>query len=52
MDRRFSERRYTRYFPPHWQYFRLLATPEELAPTLDQFWQLNQKGSPHENETH
>ncbi|MTV82045.1 ATP-dependent DNA helicase [Secundilactobacillus folii] len=40
MDQRFASRRYTRYFPPHWQYHRVLHAANELAPTIEQFWKM------------
>lgn len=43
MDRRFASSRYTRYFPPHWQYYRTLYRESDLAPTIDQFWQWTAK---------
>ncbi|MCH5462362.1 ATP-dependent DNA helicase [Lactobacillus sp. LC28-10] len=43
MDQRFASQRYTRYFPPHWQYHRILHSADELAPTIEQFWQMTDK---------
>ena len=43
MDQRFASQRYTRYFPPHWQYHRVLHTANELAPTIEQFWEMTIK---------
>lgn len=40
MDQRFASSRYTRYFPPHWQYHRTLHAANELAPTIEQFWDM------------
>lgn len=53
MDRRFASQRYTKYFPPHWQYHRTLHQASELAPTIDQFWTLADQKEPNlENQTH
>ncbi|MFC6255127.1 helicase C-terminal domain-containing protein [Secundilactobacillus hailunensis] len=43
MDQRFASQRYTRYFPPHWQYHRVLHSAAELAPTIEQFWEMTAK---------
>lgn len=45
MDQRFASQRYTRYFPPHWQYHRILHAANELAPTIEHFWELTDKES-------
>ncbi|GAX03380.1 ATP-dependent helicase [Secundilactobacillus pentosiphilus] len=45
MDQRFASQRYTRYFPPHWQYHRILHAANELAPTIEHFWKLTDKES-------
>lgn len=42
MDQRFDSPRYRRYFPAHWQYYRSLHSLDELAPTIDKFWDLNE----------
>ncbi|HBF75882.1 MAG TPA: ATP-dependent helicase [Lactobacillus sp.] len=43
MDQRFASQRYTRYFPPHWQYHRILHSADELAPTIEHFWEMTDK---------
>ena len=43
MDQRFDSPRYRRYFPAHWQYYRSLHSLDELAPTIDKFWDLNEQ---------
>lgn len=54
MDRRFSASRYTRYFPPHWQFHRTLYQQNDLAPTIQQFWQMidAETEAEHEDQTH
>lgn len=52
MDQRFATPRYTRYFPPHWQYHRVLRQETELAPTIDAFWQAVSTNSQSKEATH
>lgn len=43
MDQRFASQRYLRYFPPHWQYHRIVHSAAELAPTIEHFWKMTDK---------
>lgn len=43
MDQRFASQRYLRYFPPHWQYHRIVHSATELAPTIEHFWEMTDK---------
>lgn len=52
MDQRFATPRYTRYFPPHWQYHRVLRQETELAPTIETFWHTISTNSQSKEATH
>lgn len=38
MDQRFSQPRYARLFPPHWQDWRAINNTEQLSQCIDNFW--------------
>ena len=39
LDERFSQPRYRRLMPPHWQHCRYLASPRQLQDELAVFWE-------------
>ena len=38
IDARFNQRRYTNFYPPHWNNFKALYSNSELSTVLDKFW--------------
>ncbi|GBG94338.1 ATP-dependent helicase [Ligilactobacillus salitolerans] len=43
LDERFTQTRYTRFYPAHWQNYQILHDQNELTSTLHGFWQTQEK---------